>query len=217
MARNRRTGGLTRPHFINTVSPLKNFAHPYKPSDQRSATGLRMVAVAISISGSRHAPAPPHQLHCQTVGSAGSAVAKSIKDTSLTPPAEGRHQITVYLNVGAGSGSSDNLSRILKPTVREPLSHPGDTASTLHTVQNLTNEAKPGIPTHHIGPSKAGIYLNKTQRPRLEEQRPKAGETTETPAPLHTDPDSEKDPKMKDVDSATPAHVSMETDDPSRN
>jgi cytochrome c oxidase assembly protein subunit 11 len=95
--------------------------------------------------------------------------------------------------------------------VRKIALYPGDTASTFHNVQSTANEAKSGISTHYITPIKVGIYSNKIQCSCSEEQRPKAGETTEMPVPSHTDPDFEKDPKMKDVDSITLAYVSVET------
>ena len=65
-----------------------------------------------------------------------------------------------------------------------------------------------GISTYQANPPRVGIYSNKTQRPRSEEQRSKPKESIETPTPLPTDPDSENDPKTKDADSTTPPHTS---------
>jgi len=89
--------------------------------------------------------------------------------------------------------------------------YPGDTALTFYNVQSTANEAKSGIFTYYITPTKVGIYFNKIQCFCFEEQRLKAGETIEMPVLFHTDPDLEKDPKMKDVDSITLAYVLVET------
>lgn len=83
---------------------------------------------------------------------------------------------------------------------------------TFFVVSNMSKEAKSGIFTYHIGPPKAGIYFNKIQCFCFEEQRLKAGETIEMPVLFYIDPDFEKDPKMKDVDSITLAYVLMETE-----
>jgi len=85
--------------------------------------------------------------------------------------------------------------------------YPGDTALTFYTVQNTSDEAKSGIFTYHLQPPKAGIYFNKIQCFCFEEQRFKAGETIEMPVLFYIDPDFEKDPKMRDVDSITLAYV----------
>ena len=81
--------------------------------------------------------------------------------------------------------------------------YPGDPTLTFYIAQNKTNEARAGISTYHVSPPKAGIYFNKIQCFCFEEQRLKPKESIEMPILFFIDPDFEKDPKMKDVDSIT--------------
>lgn len=88
--------------------------------------------------------------------------------------------------------------------------YPGDTALIFFVVQNVANDARSGVFTYHINPQKVGVYFNKIQCFCFEEQRLKAGETIEMPILFFIDPDFEKDPKMKDVDSITLSYALVE-------
>lgn len=126
----------------------------------------------------------------------------------LKPQTE-RSQLTTYFH--ADTSQRDTSPWTFKPTPHKIKVYPGDTALTFYIAQNKTNEAKPGILVHHTNPQKVGIHPNKTQRLCLEEQRPKASESIETPIPPSTDPDPEEDPKTRDVDPTTPSHTSPES------
>lgn len=168
-----------------------------------------MVAVAISILGLCYASVPLYQLYCQTLVGAGvpRTVAR-LPDGGAPMTATQRSQLTIYFN----ANTNDNLPWSFKPTVHKIALYPGDTALTFYVIQSIATEAKSGIFTYHIVPTKVGIYFNKIQCFCFEEQRLKAGETIEMPILFYIDPDFEKDPKMKDVDSITLAYVLMETD-----
>jgi len=191
------------------------------PKPVGSATVFWVVAVAISVLGLCYASVPLYQLYCQTVGSAGAARnVATVKDAGWavkdSPP---KTQLTIYFNANCPGGGAvegghpaSQFPWSFKPTVQKIALYPGDTALTFFVVSNMAKEAKSGIFTYHIGPPKAGIYFNKIQCFCFEEQRLKAGETIEMPVLFYIDPDFEKDPKMKDVDSITLAYVLMETE-----
>ncbi len=114
----------------------------------------------------------------------------------------GRPALTINSNADADADSQ----RCFKPTIKEIKVYTGDPTLTSHIAQNRTNKAIAGISTYHVNPPKVGIYFNKIQCPRSEEQRSKPKESIEMPIPFLTDPDSEKDPRMKDVDTTTSSH-----------
>lgn len=196
---------------------------PLGPKNQKSSnrfsstpTVFWVVAVAISILGLSYASVPLYQLYCQNGGWGGFATARDLYgDRAYLADMPGARsapgaQIAVPVHfVVNGPDGHNSLSWSFKPTVQKIAVYPGDTALTFFVVSNTANEAKSGIFTYHIQPAKAGIYFNKIQCFCFEEQRLKAGETIEMPVLFYIDPDFERDPKMRDVDSITLAYVLM--------
>ena len=164
--------------------------------------------------GFSHASIPLHQIHCQASGLGGTVqkstnfdalVMKSRDTEHMQENTEGETQKAIRVHLNADT--SENLPLNSKPTLKRPKAYPGDTALTFYTAQNLSDHAISGISTYHVTPQKVGIYFNKIQCFRFEEQRLKAHESIETPVLFFTDPDSKTDPKMKDVETITLSHT----------
>jgi cytochrome c oxidase assembly protein subunit 11 len=127
---------------------------------------------------------------------------------NMISPRPTHKQITVHFNADLSSNLGGAQLRTSKPTIQKIQVYPGDTASTPYIAHNRTNQPITGVSTYHVTPPKVGIYSNKIQCFRFEEQRLKPHETIEMPTPSLTDPDFFKDPKMRDVDTTTLPYTS---------
>ena len=204
------------------LGPLKErpFGQPTSEAAALRHCAIYLISVVILILGLCYASVPFYQLYCQTGRWAepsptgfGGNVQKNLPNATRPQADAGmqsemghfgatrKHQRGITIHFNADVCPSGNLT--FKPTLQKIKVYPGDTALTFYMAQNQTDEPLAGISTYHVSPSKAGVYFNKIQCFCFEEQRLKPHESIEMPILFFIDPDFEKDPKMKDVETIT--------------
>jgi len=171
------------------------------------------LSIIIVLLGGAYGAVPMYKLFCQATGFGGTpkvhgkaAGAGGAGDLPVPVKVHGGRQIRVTFNADV----SDRLAWSFKPQQREVRVVPGETALAFYTAKNLSDRDVVGIAAYNITPNKAGQYFNKIQCFCFEYQRLGAGEEVDMPAFFYVDPEFEKDPLMRDVDTITLSYTFFE-------
>lgn len=79
----------------------------------------------------------------------------------------------------------------------------GDNRLAFFSAENLSNEKITGMAIFNVVPDEAGQYFHKIQCFCFEKQTLDAGEKVQMPVSFYIDPEIEKDPALKDIDTVT--------------
>ena len=177
--------------------PDAKFNDTPKPADNaranlRLAYGL-MAFVGVMV-GMAYAAVPLYSLFCQVTGYGGTTRA-----ASAAPAQAIAREMTVRFDANVSGG----LSWRFLPETRPVTLKVGETGEASYQVVNMGQQASAGTATFNVTPQAAGAYFNKLECFCFTEQTVKAGETSHMPVIFFIDPDIDKDPNLKFIDTIT--------------
>jgi len=167
-----------------------------------------LAALVVGMVGATYASVPLYRLFCQATGFGGTTQrATSVEEkfaaqalaTSSDAAALAAREITVTFNADV----SDSLPWRFRPSQRQVVVRPGESALAFYTATNTSSQPVTGVSTYNVTPMRAGLYFNKVQCFCFEEQRLLPGETLDMPVFFYIDPEYVKDDKLKNTNLLT--------------
>nr|WP_319390271.1 cytochrome c oxidase assembly protein [uncultured Cohaesibacter sp.] len=144
--------------------------------------------------GMAYAAVPLYSLFCQVTGYGGTTRA-----ATAAPAAPIDRKMTVRFDANVSGG----LSWTFRPETKPVTLKVGETGEAFYKVVNLGQHASAGTATFNVTPQAAGAYFNKLECFCFTEQTVKAGETSHMPVIFFIDPDIDKDPDLRFIDTIT--------------
>ena len=138
-----------------------------KSGKNRDVVMYSTAGVLVALAAS-YAAVPLYRIYCQSTGKGGKAV---VDTESGQKVASMRTIKDRKVKVRFEADTSSQIAWDFKPTVKEIVVSPGETALAFYTATNPTTRPVTGISTYSVMPYEAGLYLNKIQCFCFEEQR----------------------------------------------
>lgn len=138
-----------------------------KSGRNRDVVMYSTAGVLVALAAS-YAAVPLYRIYCQSTGKGGKAVVDSESGEKVASMKTIRDR---KVKVRFEADTSSQIAWDFKPTVREIVVSPGETALAFYTATNPTTRPVTGISTYSVMPYEAGLYLNKIQCFCFEEQR----------------------------------------------
>ena len=172
------------------------------PESKRKTTTIVLSAVAAMFILA-FASFPLYNLFCKVTGYGGTTQRADQASTQV-----GTKTITVEFN----SDIAPDLGWHFKPEQRSVKVKTGENKLAFYSSENYTDKAITGMATYNVVPQQAGIYFNKIHCFCFDEQTLAAGEKVDMPVSFYIDPEIEKDPDLKDVDTITLSYTFFKVD-----
>ena len=144
--------------------------------------------------GLAFASVPLYRIFCQRTGYGGTTqVAVEF------PKRVSKRVITVRFNANVGKAFPWSFV----PLQKEVRVRAGDQAFAVYHVRNKSDKPLVGMATYNVTPDKAGPYFQKVECFCFLEQTLHAKQSLDMPLLFFIDPDIDKDPALRDVDTIT--------------
>ena len=166
----------------------------HDPDKVNRMMGYGLVLFATCMVGMAYAAVPLYSIFCQVTGYGGTTQAADEAPVDVIS-----RKMTVRFDANVSGG----LSWAFHPATKPVTMKIGETGEAQFEVSNLGNSASTGTATFNVTPAAAGIYFNKLECFCFTEQTVKAGETVSMPVIFFVDPDIDKDPDLKSIDTIT--------------
>nr|WP_321462558.1 cytochrome c oxidase assembly protein [uncultured Cohaesibacter sp.] len=168
-----------------------------KPADNARANlrlAYGLVAFVGVMVGMAYAAVPLYSLFCQVTGYGGTTrAATAAPATTIT------REMTVRFDANISGG----LSWSFRPETKPVTLKVGETGEASYVVMNMGQAASAGTATFNVTPQAAGAYFNKLECFCFTEQTVEAGATSHMPVIFFIDPDIDKDPDLRFIDTIT--------------
>lgn len=181
---------------VHNEHDIENDGKP-KPADNaranlRLAYGL-LGFVGIMV-GMAYAAVPLYSIFCQVTGYGGTTQA-----ANAAPSAAITREMTVRFDANVSSG----LNWSFRPETKPVTLKVGETGEASYLVVNTGSFSSAGTATFNVTPQAAGAYFNKLECFCFTQQTVNAGETSHMPVIFFIDPDIDKNPDLKSIDTIT--------------
>ena len=158
------------------------------------ATGLMVLSIFVLMVGMAYAAVPFYRAFCRATGYGGTT-----QVAIAGPKAKGTRIINIRFDANVAPG----LAWRFEPETPEIQLRTGTTATVYFKVHNDSDRPTAANALYNITPDIGGFYFNKISCFCFDEQHLGPNETAELPVVFFVDPDLDKDPNMKSVDTMT--------------
>lgn len=161
---------------------------------KRKTTTILLIALALFMLGLAFASVPLYRIFCQRTGFGGTTQVASFLPNRISD-----RVITVRFNANV----DPSIPWTFEPLQKEIKVRAGEQAFAIYHVRNKRDVPTVGMATYNVTPDKAGQYFNKIECFCFLEQHMQPGQALDMPLLFFIDPDIDKDPALKDVDTIT--------------
>lgn len=162
--------------------------------DKNKKTGLTIIMLVCGMFAFAFAAFPLYNLFCKATGYGGTPKLNSASSTE-----RGERTLTVRFNADKANDLVWNFSALQnKVTVIT-----GENKLVFFTAENTSSVPVTGVATFNVSPDQAGQYFNKIQCFCFNKQTLQPGEKVKMPVSFYIDPEFEKNPDLKNIDTVT--------------
>lgn len=174
-------------------------------SARNTRVALVCATVGVGMLGMAYAAVPLYDLFCRVTGYGGTTQrAERAADTRLA------RSMTVRFDANVASGLPWEFAPVTKPQTLQI----GENGLAFYRVTNTSSRPIVGTATYNVTPEQAGIYFNKLSCFCFTEQRLEPGESMDMPVSYFVDPEIEKDPDARRLNTITLSYTFYEVKKP---